>query len=75
MRDAIADALESGVLVAEEGVKNPKSAINNQKSTMTLARRILKRLRTQGTNAPVELSYTNPFELLVATILSAQCTE
>ncbi|MCY3729351.1 MAG: endonuclease III [Nitrospira sp.] len=52
-----------------------KSAIHNQQSTTTRARRILKRLRTQGTNAPVELSYTNPFELLVATILSAQCTD
>ena len=49
--------------------------MKNQQSTMTRARRILKRLRTQGTNAPVELSYTNPFELLVATILSAQCTD
>ncbi len=52
-----------------------KSAIHNQQSTTTRARRILKRLRTQGANAPVELSYANPFELLVATILSAQCTD
>ena len=44
-------------------------------SVKTRARRILKRLRTQGPNAPVELSYTTPFELLVATILSAQCTD
>ena len=49
--------------------------IHNQKSTMTRARRILKRLRTQSPNAPVELTYANPFELLVATILSAQCTD
>ena len=56
-------------------MKNQKSEIGNQQSTKTLARRILKRLRTHGTNAPVELSYANPFELLVATILSAQCTD
>lgn len=56
-------------------MKNQQSAISNQQSTKTRARRILKRLRTQGTNAPVELSYVNPFELLVATILSAQCTD
>ena len=56
-------------------ISNQKSAIHNQKSTVIRARRILKRLRTQGTNAPVELSHTNPFELLVATILSAQCTD
>ncbi len=49
--------------------------MKNQQSTMIRARRILKRLCTQGTNAPVELSHTNPFELLVATILSAQCTD
>lgn len=52
-----------------------KSASHKPQSTTTRARRILKRLRTQGTNAPVELSYANPFELLVATILSAQCTD
>ena len=56
-------------------MKNQQSEISNQKSTKTRARRILKRLRTQGPNAPVELSYATPFELLVATILSAQCTD
>jgi len=54
---------------------NRQSSLHDQRSITTRARRILKRLRTQGTNAPVELSYTNPFELLVATILSAQCTD
>ena len=44
-------------------------------SVKTRAGRILQRLRTHGPNALVELSYTNPFELLVATILSAQCTD
>ena len=44
-------------------------------SMKTRAGRILKRLRTQGPDALVELTYTNPFELLVATILSAQCTD
>ena len=44
-------------------------------SVRTRAGRILKRLRTHSPNALVELSYTNPFELLVATILSAQCTD
>lgn len=54
---------------------NRKSSFHDQRAITTRARRILKRLRTQGTNAPVELSYTTPFELLVATILSAQCTD
>jgi len=56
-------------------VKNRQLAISNQQSTKIRARRILKRLRTQAPNTLVELNYTDPFELLVATILSAQCTD
>ena len=56
-------------------MKNQQSEISNHQSTKTRAGRILKRLRTESPNAPVELSYTTPFELLVATILSAQCTD
>jgi endonuclease-3 len=36
---------------------------------------ILDRLQGQHPNAWTELAFTNPFELLVATILSAQCTD
>jgi endonuclease-3 len=38
-------------------------------------RRILDRLETQHPGADTELHYTTPFELLVATILSAQSTD
>src|SRR5437867_1060356 len=38
-------------------------------------RRILDRLETQHPDADTELHYSNPFELLVATILSAQSTD
>jgi len=38
-------------------------------------RRILKRLGTQHPNADTELNFTTAYELLVATILSAQCTD
>ncbi len=44
-------------------------------SARTRAGRILKRLRQQSPDAPVELDHTTPFTLLVATILSAQCTD
>jgi len=37
--------------------------------------RILDRLEAQHPNAWTELHFTNPYELLVATILSAQCTD
>jgi endonuclease-3 len=39
------------------------------------ARAIFDRLDAQHPNADTELHYRNPFELLVATILSAQCTD
>ena len=45
----------------------PKSA--------TETRAILKKLEKQHPNANTELHYSNPYELLVATILSAQCTD
>lgn len=38
-------------------------------------RRILTKLYAQHPDADTELHYTNPYELLVATILSAQCTD
>jgi len=38
-------------------------------------RAILKRLERQHPGADTELHYTTPYELLVATILSAQCTD
>ena len=44
-------------------------------ATTRPATQILDRLQTQHPNAWTELAFTNPFELLVATILSAQCTD
>src|SRR5690242_4426762 len=35
----------------------------------------MKKLERQHPGADTELHYTNPYELLVATILSAQCTD
>jgi endonuclease-3 len=39
------------------------------------AREILSRLHRSRPDARIELNYSNPLELLVATILSAQCTD
>lgn len=36
---------------------------------------ILTRFREEATPAETELNYSNPFELLVAVVLSAQCTD
>jgi endonuclease-3 len=52
---------------AAKVVKAPKSAADT--------RAILKKLERQHPGADTELVYTNPYELLVATILSAQCTD
>src|SRR4029450_3566856 len=38
-------------------------------------RRIMAKLGTQHPNSETQLNYSNPYELLVATILSAQCTD
>jgi endonuclease-3 len=42
---------------------------------MPTAARVIDRLEAQHPNATTELNYTTPYELLVATILSAQCTD
>lgn len=47
--------------------KGPKGA--------QIARRVIERLTEQHPNADTELHYSNAFELLVATILSAQSTD
>lgn len=39
------------------------------------ARRLFEALRSRYPDAHCELNYTNPHELLIATILSAQCTD
>src|SRR3954451_19221288 len=52
---------------AAKPAKPPKSAADT--------RAIMKKLERQHPNADTELHYTNAYELLVATILSAQCTD
>jgi len=44
-------------------------------ATRDFAARVLDRLEAQHPNAWTELNFTNAYELLVATILSAQCTD
>jgi endonuclease-3 len=49
-----------------------KPALEDEKKRM---RRVIKLLRKQHPGARCSLNYTNPLELLIATILSAQCTD
>ena len=47
----------------------------NPSKSPAATRRILSRLEAQHPGATTELHFTNAYELLVATILSAQCTD
>ena len=52
-----------------------KAAIPRTPKTATETRQILAALSTQHPGADTELHFRNAYELLVATILSAQCTD
>lgn len=53
----------------------PSSQSKNTATASEMARELLKRLPAIYPDAHCELDYSNPLELLVATILSAQCTD
>src|SRR5262245_17844526 len=53
----------------------PKAPRQSSNARSRRAIRIFDLLDTQHPNATTELHYRTPFELLVATILSAQCTD
>jgi endonuclease III len=53
--------------------KRPPIPVPTKSAQQT--RRIMARLATQHPNADTELHFKNAYELLVATILSAQCTD
>lgn len=52
--------------------KNKKSALTNIKRK---AKEIIKRLKKAYPDAKIALNFKNPLQLLIATILSAQCTD
>src|SRR5450756_2328015 len=57
------------------GERAPSIEAEGSMKTATEARVIFRKLARQHPNANTELHYSNPFELLVATILSAQTTD
>ena len=58
-----------------DGEEGRPAAIPKPPKTAAETRRILDALSTQHPNADTELDFRNAYELLVATILSAQCTD
>jgi endonuclease-3 len=59
----------------KSAVRNKKPAVTRPPKTPPDVRRILDKLARQHPNADTALNFGNPYELLVATILSAQCTD
>ena len=55
--------------------RSPNRALRAPASLHQDTRAILKQLERQHPGADTELNFTTPYELLVATILSAQCTD
>src|SRR6185369_17929020 len=53
----------------------PKSGKKSFKPTTEYAQAVLKRLKKQYGHIPIGLEFGNPLELLISTILSAQCTD
>ena len=53
----------------------PAAKVSRPQKSNAETRAILAKLETQHPGADTELHYTTPYELLVATILSAQCTD
>jgi endonuclease-3 len=60
-------------IIAQPVAKTPK--IPKPPKSAAETRAILAKLEKQHPDADTELHYTTPYELLVATILSAQCTD
>lgn len=56
-------------------VKTRAKRQNSKRRLKSQAKKIITRLRKRFPDLKVELNFDNPLELLVATILSAQCTD
>ena len=65
-------ALNDQDVTAPAAILSPEKALAQRK---TQARRVLRGLKETYPEADCELNFTNALELLIATILSAQCTD
>ena len=72
-------AKKSANIEARRSTRTPRAAPRDTQETteqtQARARKIIGRLKKEYPDAKVSLDYRNPLELLVATILSAQCTD
>ena len=72
---ALRTRIASNLQRAVSGVTSPRMPRESRAARNDRSRRILDTLRRTYPDAHCELSYSNPLELLIATILSAQCTD
>ena len=56
-------------------MKGKSKPVDMKRDNKTSVLKIIKLLEKEHPDAKIALNYTNPLELLVATILSAQCTD
>ncbi len=56
-------------------MKGKSKSVDTERDNKTRVLRIIELLEREHSDAKIALSYKNPLELLVATILSAQCTD
>jgi len=56
-------------------MKEKLNSIDTERDNKTRGLRIIELLEKEHSDAKIALYYANPLELLVATILSAQCTD
>jgi len=56
-------------------MKGKSKSVDTERDNKTRVLRIIELLEKEHSDAKIALSYKNPLELLVATILSAQCTD
>ena len=56
-------------------MKEKSKSVDTERDNKTRVLRIIELLEKEHSDAKIALSYKNPLELLVATILSAQCTD
>src|SRR5436190_11424887 len=61
--------------MSPEAMGTSRRAVGSGSDLRRRAGRILRALKRSRADAHIELDFRSPFELLVATILSAQCTD
>ncbi|MDM7918669.1 MAG: hypothetical protein QUS12_05825, partial [Methanosarcina sp.] len=67
--------LEKSAKIKIRGQKQPEKEKGKQKEIEERVKKIIRILRQEYPSPQTALHYRTPFELLVATILAAQCTD